>query len=97
MIRTQVQLPDEIYEQAKRVAKAREISLAELTRRGLEYILAVYSDERFARSAWEFPTPRNLGWKGLSEEALKSEAQRTTTEAAFAELAAVENSRPPRT
>jgi len=88
-----VQLPNEIYERAKRVAKSREISLAELTRRGLEYILAVYSDERLARSAWELPSPRNLGWKGLTDEALKEEAQRTSTEAALAEGTTVESAR----
>lgn len=40
MIRTQIQLPDELYQRAKLVAQQREISLAEMTRRGLELFLA---------------------------------------------------------
>lgn len=36
MTRTQIQLPDELYQQAKALATDREISLAELVRRGLE-------------------------------------------------------------
>jgi gamma-glutamylcysteine synthetase len=42
MIRTQIQLPDELYARARRVAKAKEISLAELARRGIEAILDQY-------------------------------------------------------
>lgn len=42
MVRTQIQLPTELYERAKRVADGREISMAELMRRGLETILAQY-------------------------------------------------------
>jgi hypothetical protein len=53
MIKTQVQIPDELYRAAKRVAKQRELSLAEVMRRGLEYIVGVYpalDDE-----PWELP------------------------------------------
>lgn len=42
MIKTQVQLPDGLYQEAKRVAREREISLAEVMRRGVEYIVRVY-------------------------------------------------------
>lgn len=42
MVRTQVQLPDEIDDRAKRLAAAKGISLEELTRRGLELILGQY-------------------------------------------------------
>ena len=35
MIRTQIQLPDELYRRVKRLAAEREMSLAEMTRRGL--------------------------------------------------------------
>jgi hypothetical protein len=34
MTRTQIQLPDQLYQRAKAFAAAREISLAEITRRG---------------------------------------------------------------
>ncbi len=42
MIRTQIQLPDDLYRRAKQFAAEREISLAEVTRRGLEALLDRY-------------------------------------------------------
>ena len=80
MTRTQIQLPDETFARAKKVCEAREISLAELARRGIEYILSVYSPEPDANRDWQPPTPRNLGWKGLSHAEIKAEAQLTNTE-----------------
>jgi hypothetical protein len=77
MIRTQIQLPDEVYAQAKRVCEAREIPLAELARRGIEYILSVYATDSDTDREWHPPTPRKLGWKGLSDVEIKAEAQRT--------------------
>ncbi len=81
MTRTQIQLPDDVYRRAKRLAEAREISLAELARRGLEYILSVYAPE--ADGSWQPPTPRRLGWKGMSDAQLKDESQRSTADAAL--------------
>ena len=42
MVKTQVQIPDELYRKAKQIATEREISLAEVVRRGLEYMTAAY-------------------------------------------------------
>ncbi|MEJ6700223.1 MAG: hypothetical protein QNL01_04540 [Akkermansiaceae bacterium] len=39
MVKTQVQLPDELYRKAKQIAKEREWSLAEVMRRGLEHMV----------------------------------------------------------
>ena len=80
MTRTQIQLPDDTFARAKKVCEAREISLAELARRGIEYILSVYSPEPDANSDWQPPKPRNLGWKGLSHAEIKAEAQLTSNE-----------------
>jgi hypothetical protein len=80
MTRTQIQLPDETLARAKKLCEAREMSFAELARRGIEYILSVYAPETDAQGAWKMPKPRNLGWKGLSHAAIKAEAQRTNTE-----------------
>ena len=38
MIKTQVQIPDDLYRKAKRLAEEREWSFAEVMRRGLEYM-----------------------------------------------------------
>lgn len=81
MTRTQIQLPDDVYERARKVCKNREISLAELARRGLEYILSVYAPEPGATSEWQPPKPRRLGWKGLTDTQIKEQAQLTSIEA----------------
>jgi hypothetical protein len=78
--RTQIQLSEETCARAKKLCEAREISLAELARRGIEYILSVYSTEQEANQEWHPPTPRNLGWMGLSHEEIKAQAQLTNTE-----------------
>ena len=83
MTRTQIQLPDETFARAKKLCEAREISLAELARRGIEYILSVYASEPDAKREWQPPRPRKLGWKGLSEADLKFEAQMTGSESAL--------------
>jgi hypothetical protein len=61
MIRTQIQLPDDLYRRAKRVAKQREISLAEMTRRGLELFLARVAAAAAPSSGWETPTVNGGG------------------------------------
>lgn len=80
MTRTQIQLPDETLARAKKVCEAREISLAELARRGIDYILSVYAPEPEMNREWQPPKPRKLGWKGLSDVELKLEAQMTSAE-----------------
>lgn len=59
MIKTQVQLPDELYRAAKALADRQEWSLAETVRRGLETILARYP--QVPDQGWELPPGRPLG------------------------------------
>jgi hypothetical protein len=61
MIRTQIQLPDALYQEVKRLAAEREMSLAELVRRGLEMILTRFPAHPEATATWELPEPRPLG------------------------------------
>jgi hypothetical protein len=61
MTRTQIQLPDLLYKQAKQLANVREISLAELVRNGLEYMLRVSAPIQEPRKEWQLPAPRKLG------------------------------------
>ena len=49
MKRTQIQLPDALYSAASGLAASKEISLAELVRRGLEYMLSVAPEARSTR------------------------------------------------
>ena len=53
MTRTQIQLPDQLHARAKAFAAERELSLAEITRRGLELLLDRYP--RQATVAWHLP------------------------------------------
>jgi len=80
MTRTQIQLPDDVFAKAKKLCEAREISLAELARRGIEYILSVYSQDPGSQEGWQPPKPRKLGWKGLTDAEIKAQAQLTTNQ-----------------
>jgi hypothetical protein len=55
MTRTQIQLPDELYQRAKAFAAQRELSLAEVTRRGLELFLDRFPSTGPAHGAWTLP------------------------------------------
>jgi hypothetical protein len=76
MVRTQVQLPDELYQDAKRVAEEHELTLAEVVRRGLEYMVRIYPPRETAGTEWQPPPPRRLGaflapedqWRTLANE-----------------------------
>ncbi len=59
MTRTMIQLPDELYRASKGLSDRLEISLAELVRRGLEYMIAVAPAA--TAEAWTLPEARSLG------------------------------------
>lgn len=80
MIKTQIQMPDELYRAAKDLARRREMSLAELVRRGLEYMLAVYPPLPDHPPKWEPPKPVKIGWQGLGPKELRDEARLTSFE-----------------
>jgi len=54
MIKTQVQLPDRLYRQAKAIAEEREWSLAEVIRRGIEHMTLLYP-VREQNGPWQLP------------------------------------------
>lgn len=61
MTRTQIQLPETLYRDAKALAAQQEISLAELVRHGLEYMLRVSALPTPRTAAWALPEPVDLG------------------------------------
>jgi hypothetical protein len=76
MIKTQIQLPDELYKTAKAIAAQREWSLAEVIRRGIEHMAIAYPLSEGATN-WALPVLRaeqfvnhfdDLDLKALSEE-----------------------------
>ena len=58
MMRTQIQLPDELYRDVKRIAAEQEMSVAELVRRGLEHMRSLYPQRS---GDWQLPEPIDLG------------------------------------
>ena len=60
MTRTQIQLPDDLYRRAKALAADREISLAELVRNGLEYMLTALTPPHAERSGEALPVLDSL-------------------------------------
>ncbi|MDN5871646.1 MAG: hypothetical protein L0H73_13105 [Nitrococcus sp.] len=72
MIKTQVQIPDHLYQQAKRIAKEYEMSFAEVVRRGLERIVLSYPRRPQQDQPWELPS-LNLGVK-IPLDQLKEES-----------------------
>jgi hypothetical protein len=77
MKRTQVQLPDGLYDSVRRVAESQEWSITEVLRRGAEYMVRCYPSAADAPPLWRLPKARALGafrapvdrWRELAAEA----------------------------
>ena len=59
MVKTQIQLPDDLYREVKRFAAQREWSLAETFRRGAERLMSLYPKETI--SDWTLPPAKDCG------------------------------------
>lgn len=70
MIKTQVQIPDELFDRAKRVAAQKEWSFAELVRRGLEQMTLRHPVPAAEQKGdWRLPAALDLG---LAEDPFES-------------------------
>lgn len=58
-MKTQIQIPDELYRRVKRLAEAQEWTLAETLRRGAELLLASRPIPR-VRGEWSLAPPTNV-------------------------------------
>lgn len=67
MVKTQVQFPDHLYREAKRVAAEYEMSFAEVVRRGLEQVIKSHPPGRMAPENWRLPNARSMGEALLPE------------------------------
>ena len=56
MTKTQIQMPDYLYREAKRIAEQYEMSMAEVVRRGVERMIPSYPDRAGAPGEWTLPT-----------------------------------------
>lgn len=60
MIKTQIQIPDDLYRRVKRLAESQEWSLAETLRRAAELLLAVRpAGPAGGHMAWRLDPPAN--------------------------------------
>ena len=74
MVKTQIQIPDALYRDLKRLAAAREWSLAETLRRAAEQLLARHPVVPPGSAEWQPPVSDAVGWRGLSHEAVHAAA-----------------------
>jgi hypothetical protein len=75
MTKTQIQVPEELFDEVRAFAKRREWSLAETFRRGAELLMEVYPAPAGKTSVpWNPPTSNRVGWKGLSAKQLREAA-----------------------
>ena len=74
MVKTQVQIPDHLFQEAKRISREYEMSFAEVVRRGLERITPAYPPRK-VKGKWSPPVPRKLGCKKLSAAELRDLAR----------------------
>lgn len=76
MVKTQVQIPDALFREAKRLAAENEMSFAEVVRRGLEEIIRHRPPGRSRADQWSPPKAYDMGqplvpehaWTTLSHE-----------------------------
>jgi hypothetical protein len=76
MKRTQIQLPDRLYNRLKERAAREETSLAEVLRKAGEYYLSLHPKADPDASDWHLPEPEQLGeflrpeedWRLLASE-----------------------------
>jgi hypothetical protein len=70
MVRMQILLPTELHKKAKHLSKEKEISLADLIRKGLEIVIDGYSVHR-KNEPWSPPILKNRKLKTSSPTKLK--------------------------
>ena len=67
MRRTQVQIPELLYEEVKRVAKLRDWSISEVFRRAVELLVTELPPVK-KPLAWELPEAKSMGSEKISHQ-----------------------------
>ena len=86
MVRTQIQLPDEMYRRLKAYADERETTFVEAVRRSIDYMLSVHPNPAPARTKWKIPKVRSMGRVLLPESEWRAAANERPLEDIFPEL-----------
>ena len=74
MTRTQIQLPDPLYRQLKRIAEEQDWSLAEVIRRAGELYAQRYPARTLEAGGWKLPVALDLGELKMDVTRLRLEA-----------------------
>ncbi len=74
MVKTQIQIPDELYRQIKAFSRQREWSLAETFRRGAEQLVQQYPTT-IQSQPWTPPKPMRRGSQNIDNDVIKQLAQ----------------------
>jgi hypothetical protein len=74
MTRTQIQLPDPLYRQLKRIAEEQDWSLAEVLRRAGELYAQRYPEREGTSNPWKLPDAVDLGEAKVPVDRLRQEA-----------------------
>jgi len=74
MTRTQIQLPEPLFLQIKRIASARDWSVAELIRRGMEAYVRTIPESEIKKGCWAMPVLRGSGGRLMDPAKAYSEA-----------------------
>ncbi len=74
MTRTQIQLPEPLFARLRRIAKERDLSVAELIRRGMEIYVMSCPESEPAAKPWIMPVLRGSGGHLVDPATVKCEA-----------------------
>ena len=68
MVKTQIQIPDHLFMEAKRIAGECEMSFAQVVRMGLEGVVRQFHAARLSPDEWRLPGPVDMGAPRVPEE-----------------------------
>jgi len=74
MTRTQIQLPEPLFGKLKRIARTRDLSVAEVIRRGMELYVQTCAEAEPASEPWTLPVLRGSGGHLVDPATIKAEA-----------------------
>jgi len=75
MTRTQIQLPEPLFGRLKKIAKGRDISVAEVIRRGMELYAETFCEELSTPHQWKMPILRGSGGHLVDPSIIRVEAE----------------------
>lgn len=75
MTRTQIQLPEPLFGKLKRIARTRDLSVAEVIRRGMELYVQTCADPDRPTQPWTLPVLRGSGGHLVDPATIKAEAE----------------------